>query len=97
MVPLAQESRAPDSRPPPCGGSDRSRRADVGPCVGCARGAPGPVHGDGSPTISDGPRAAEPATGDGPAEDHAEGAIPKETTGAPGRLGEALSGIAGVL
>ena len=42
MVPLAQESRAADSRPPPRGGSDRSRRADVGACVGCAVAHPEP-------------------------------------------------------
>jgi hypothetical protein len=97
MVPLAQESRAADSRSPPRGGSDRSRRADVGACVGCARRAPGTVHRGGPAPLSDSPRAAEPETGDGPTEDHEEGAIPEETAVAAGRLGATLSRITAVL
>ena len=60
-------------------------------------GAPGAVHRGRSAAVSDGPRAAEPETGDGPTEDHEEGAIHEETAVTPGRLGAALSGIAGVL
>src|SRR5262249_27391302 len=91
------ESRAADPRSPARGGSDRSRRAHVGARVGCAPGAPGTLYRRRPAGVSDGPRATEPKTGDGPAEDHEEGAIAEETAVPPGRLGAALSGIARVL
>ena len=58
---------------------------------------PAAVHRDRSAAVSDGPRAAEPERGDGPTEDHEEGAILEETAVTPGRLGEALSRIARAL
>src|SRR5262249_34295420 len=72
-------------------------RAHVGPRVGCARGAPRTLYGGRPAAVSDGPRATQPKRGDGPTEDHAEGAVAEEPAVTPGRPGAALSGIASVL
>src|SRR5579862_5408895 len=97
MVSPTQESRAADSRSSPRGDSPGFGRTDVGACPGRSCGASRSVHRGRPAALSDSPRAAMPNRGAEPPHDHEEGALQEETAVTPGRVGAALSGIAGVL
>src|SRR5262249_17475005 len=69
-----------------------SRRADVGPRVGCACDASPTVYRGGSLAVSHGPRTALSTGGVGTPQGDEKSPIPEETTDPPGRGGTSLSG-----
>src|SRR5262245_22150192 len=97
MVSLAQESRAADSRSSPRGNPAGPGGTDVGACLGCACRASGPVQRGRPAALSGRAGTAVPDRGPEAAHDHEEGPLQEEPALTPGRVGAALSRIAGVL